>query len=675
LANDDNSKNLGNETAALEHRIAEEMHLEDVDGELLDEEIRISMKMGEAQRIFSCFGSLSPLQKLRSVYIATACIGMAVFQVYTSAFGTLPSWQHRAVHLCLALFIIYAVYPMKRGTEKVRWIDALPLLAVLAIFLYVLIDYPGPELRQGESSDYDIIVCTVLILLTLEGTRRTSGLAMPIIGALFLIYIFVGKSFPGILSHQGFRYAKMVDQMFNGTLGIFTTPIYVSSTVLALYVIWGSFLMRCGAGQFFTDLALAITGKKTGGPAQAAVLSSAMVGSITGNGAANVAITGSFTIPLMKKIGYEPYFAGAVEAVASQGGNLMPPIMGAAAFIMAEYLGVPYIKVAAAAAIPAIMYYLIAGVIVYIEARKRGLKGLPAEEVPAVGKVFKEGFYFFLPILFIVVMLIVGYSPMKAGFWAIIITIALSYLNKKNRLSALDILDCLEKGAKTAVPVVMACATAGIVVGTISLTGLGVRFSRFAIEIAGGNLPLMLSMIMIASLILGMGMPVSSAYIILAILGVPPLVKAGVPPMAAHMFVLYFGVISGLTPPVAITAYTAAGIAKSDPTKTAFVSTVIGAGGYLLPFMFVYNPELVLHATNVVSIVQSVVFSLIGCVSFAIFMQGYLAIKINIVERCGYLLAAVLLIEKLLITSLIGCALFAVLFFLNCYRAKHRRMS
>lgn len=646
--------------------VAENKEVEDA---LIDEEIKINQEMTFIEKVIKKKDSLTFKQKFAYSFIAIVAIGMSLFHVYTSLRGTLPAWQHRAVHLCIGLILAYAIYPLNKK-KGFRLIDLLPLVIVLVIFAYVLIDYPGQELRIGDPNQMDIVLGSLLMLLLIEATRRTNGWPMALVCALFIVYIFTGPMFPGLLGHQGYRYTKMIDQMFNGTVGIFGTPLYVSSTVLILFVIWGAFLMKSGAGEFFTNISLALTGHKRGGPALAAVLSSALVGSITGNGAANVAITGSFTIPLMKKTGYRADFAAAVEAVASQGGQLMPPIMGAAAFIMAEYVGIPYIKIAGFAAIPAILYFIIAGVIIYLQARKRGLGGMNKDELPNGKEVFKKGFYFFLPIIFIVIMMAKGNSPMKAGFWAIIMTIALSYIDKPNKLGLLDIFNCLERGARAAVPVIIACAAAGIIVGSISLTGLGIRFSRLAVDIAGGNLFLMLFMIMVASIVLGMGMPTSSAYIILAVLGTPPLIKLGVNVVAAHLFVLYFGVISGLTPPVAITAYTAAGIAESNPTRTAILSTKIGIGGFLLPFAFVLNPELLLQTGNVLVIIQVLFTSFVGCIAFAVFVQGYLFTSISIFQRIGFFIASMFLIQSHYITDIIGFGMLALLIVLNLKKSK-----
>lgn len=630
----------------------------------IDDEVRFNKSVPFIERVMKERTKLSSTQIITYSLLAFVAIGLSVFHLYTSLRGTLPAWQHRAVHLCLGLILLFALYPFNKK-KGFGIFDLIPLLITVSILGFVLMDYPGQELRQGIPNQLDVIFGTLLIFLVIEGARRTNGNAMAIVSVFFLAYIFIGPYFPGILSHQGYRYVKMIDQMFNGTVGIFGVPLYVSSTVLILYVIWGSFLMKSGAGDFFTNLALSVTGHKKGGPALAAVLSSAMVGSITGNGAANVAITGSFTIPLMKRIGYKSDFAAAVEAVASQGGQIMPPIMGAAAFIMAEYIGIPYIRVATYAAIPAVLYFIIAGVIIYLQASKRNLGGLLKKDLPKTWVTFRSGFYFFIPIVFIVVMMARGSSPMKAGFWAVFLTIGLSYLNKVNHLSFIDILGCLEKGAKTAVPVIVACAAAGIIVGSISLTGLGIRFSRFAVDISGGNLYIMLFMIMLASIILGMGMPTSSAYIVLAVLGTPPLINLGVNRVAAHMFVLYFGIISGLTPPVAITAYTAAGIADSNPNKTALLSTKIGIGGFLLPFMFVINPELLLQSSDVLRTVLVIITSLTGCIAFAIFMQGYLFTNLSILSRVGFLATGIMLIQANIYTDVVAIIILIMLAIAN----------
>ncbi|WP_257350403.1 TRAP transporter permease [Pseudalkalibacillus decolorationis] len=589
-------------------------------------------------------------------------IGLSIFHIYTAGFGTLSSWQQRSIHVVWALLLIFLLFPFKKGS-KFGWVDVLFVLITVVETWFII--FQGQEIlsRQGNPNTTDLVIGTIFIALVLEATRRTNGFLMSCIGLFFIAYIFLGPYFPGALAHPGARYGKMIDQMFNGTLGIFSAPIYISSTVLILFVIFGSFLMRSGGGQFFTSFAFGALGHRKGGPALSAVGASALVATITGNGAANAAITGSFTIPLMKKLGYSKRFSAAVEAVASQGGQIMPPIMGASVFIMAETTGIPYITLALYALIPAVIYFLIAGFIVYFHARKLRFEGIPKEQLPDPKKILLSQGYMFLPIILIIYMMIEGSSPMKAGFYGIITTIILSWIRQMTRMNALDILASLENGAKGALAVVSACATAGIIVGAVSLTGLGLTFSRFMIDVAGGNLLLLLVMLAIASIILGMGMPTVSAYVILAVLGVPALVEMDVNIVAAHMFVFYFGVMSGLTPPVAITAYTTAGIAGSNPTSTAFYAVRIALGGFFIPFVFVYNPELLLQGGDIGSIILALVTAVISCVLFAGSVEGYWFGDLTGVIRIILFASAVLLIIPGLIGDLIGVALFILAYF------------
>src|SRR5699024_1446257 len=518
-------------------------------------------------------------------------------------------------------------------------------------------------------STNDAIFGTVFIALVLEATRRTNGILMAAIGLIFLGYTLYGQFFPGALAHPGIRYEKMVDHMFSGTLGIFSEPIYVSSTVLILFVIFGSFLMKSGGGQFFTDFAFGLLGNKTGGPALSGVGSSALVGTITGNGAANAAITGAFTIPLMKKLGYNKRFSAAVEAVASQGGQIMPPIMGASVFIMAETIGIPYIQLALFALIPAVIYFFIAGLVVYFHAKRLEMAGIPNEQLPDFKKVLLKQGYLFLPILIIIALMVYGYSPMKAGFYAVIATIILSWVRKTTRMSLLDILAALENGTRNALTVVAACATAGIIVGAVSLTGLGITFSRFAIDMAGQNLLLLLMLVAVASIIMGMGMPTVSAYVILAVLGAPALIELGVNAVAAHMFVFYFGVLSGLTPPVAITAYTTAGIAGSDPLKTAFYAIKIGLGGFFVPFIFAYNPVLLIQGGDPAEIAAAIGSAFLSCIFFAAALEGYLFGQLNALKRLLSMGSAVLLVIPGILGDVLGLTL-AIGLFLWQWRIK-----
>ena len=600
--------------------------------------------------------------RLLVLIISVLAIGLSVFHIYTAGFGTLPSWQQRSIHVAWALLLIFLLFPASKG-KKFGAIDVVGVLLTLGQIVYVVMAYPGIEGRQGNPNTNDIIMGTLLLLLILEATRRTNGLAMAAIASFFLVYIFLGPYFPGALAHPGVRYGKMIDQMYNGTLGIFSDPIYVSSTVLILFVIFGAFLMRSGGGQFFTNFAFSALGNKTGGPALSAVGASSLVGTITGNGAANAAITGSFTIPLMKKLGYSPRFAAAVEAVASQGGQIMPPIMGASVFIMAESTGVPYIQLALYALIPALIYYLIAGFIVYFHAKNLKMKGIPKDKLPNMKEILLKESYLFLPIILIIMMMVLGSSPMKAGVYAIIATLLLSWIRSSTRMGLMDVLAALESGAKGALTVIAACAAAGIIVGAVSLTGLGITFSRFIIDVAGQNLLILLILTAMASIILGMGMPTVSAYVILSILGVPALVALDVNLVAAHMFVFYFGVLSGLTPPVAITAYTTASLAGSNPTSTALYSMRIGMGGFFIPFIFVYNPELLLQGGDMGKSALAVLTALISCYAFAAAMENYWLEALGTIRRLLLMVGAVLMVTPGLTGDVIGFLIILSIFF------------
>ncbi|MFC2949681.1 TRAP transporter permease [Virgibacillus sediminis] len=588
--------------------------------------------------------------------ISLLAIGLSVFHIYTAGFGTLPSWEQRSIHVLWAMLLIFLLFPFRKG-KSFGIIDVVVVLLTVATAGYMIGQAEAIQSRQGNINSTDMLFGSLFIALVLEATRRTNGILMAGIGVFFLVYTMFGQFFPGALAHPGIRYEKMVDHMFSGTLGIFSEPIYVSSTVLILFVIFGSFLMRSGGGQFFTDAAFGLLGNKTGGPALSSVGSSALVATITGNGAANAAITGSFTIPLMKKLGYNKKFSAAVEAVASQGGQIMPPIMGASVFIMAETVGIPYIQLVLFALIPAVIYFFIAGMVVYFHAKRMKMAGIPKEQLPDFRIVLLKQGYLFLPILLIIGLMIYGFSPMKAGFYAVIATIVLSWIRKATRMNLLDILAALESGARSALTVIAACATAGIIVGSVSLTGLGITFSRFVIDVAGQNLLLLLILVAAASIIMGMGMPTVSAYVILAVLGAPALIELGVNVVAAHMFVFYFGVLSGLTPPVAITAYTTAGIAGADPFKTALYSMKIGLGGFFVPFIFAYNPVLLMQGGSTGEIILAIGSAFISCVFFAAALEAYLFGELGSFKRSISILAAIFLVMPGVYGDIAGLAL------------------
>ncbi|WP_100400063.1 TRAP transporter permease [Bacillus sp. FJAT-44742] len=596
------------------------------------------------------------------LFLSAICIGLAFYILYSAAFGGMPAWQHRAVFTSLALFLCFSFVPYKKGRNRLHPVfDLVPLLLSAALVAFTFLAYPEVSMRGGNVLPMDIAAGTLMMALIIEGVRRTVGIAMASLTLFFIIYVFAGPYFPGLAGHPGYSFNRLIDTMFISTNGIFSDPIYIASTVLILFLLFASILLRTGAGQFFIDFAFSLTGRLRGGPALASVLSSGMMGTITGNGVANATMTGPFTIPLMRKVGYSRNFSGGVEAVASQGGQIMPPIMGAAAFIMAEYTGIPFIQIAAYALIPALLYFFMASLMIYLQARKQGLEGLPKTQLPNFWEViFKRG-YLMLPLILIVVMMIQGYSPMRAGMWAIVSLCLISLLRKETRLSFVKFLGAIEQGIKNSISTIMACAGAGIITGAVIMTGLGTRFSRLAVDLSGGELLPLLLLIMVASIILGMGMPTVSAYVILATVAVGGLTQVGVPVIAAHLFVFYFGIFSGITPPVAITSYITAGIARGEPMRTSFQSMRIGIAGFLLPYMFIYNPTLLLEGSTP-TIILGVGTATIGLVSFACFIQGYAVSATNLLQRITFLAAALLLVAFEPVTDGLGILLFLGVF-------------
>jgi TRAP transporter 4TM/12TM fusion protein len=507
----------------------------------------------------------------------------------------------------------------------------------------------------------DLLVGTLIILLVFEGTRRMSGWTLPIIAGIFLLYDFFGEYIPGAAGHGGQDFSRIVGTISLFSEGIFGMPLGVISTFVVMFIIFGAFLLESGTGQFFIDLAFAFFGRIRGGPAKVAVVASGLFGTISGSVIANIVGTGTFTIPLMKRSGYRPIYAASVEAVASSGGQLMPPVMGASAFIIAEILGIPYIKVCLAALVPAIIYYVAVFIAVDLEAARWGLKGLPAKELPNIRQLLKEKGHLSVPILVLIYFLAFAWvSPQRAAFWAIVSTVGVSYLRKSTRMSLKSILGAMEKGARGILEIAVVCAIAGVVIGSFTLTGLGLKLSTILIDIAGGNLILLLFLSMVASLILGMGLPTVACYLILAVLVAPAMIKMGVLPLAAHLFVFYFGIIAAITPPVALGAYVAAGIAGSPPFRTGWVSCRLALVAFILPYMFVYEPNLILRGEiSPAGAIQACITGIIGSAALASALQGYVFRPLRMVFRLMLGAAAFCLIKPGTITDIVGGLLVA----------------
>ncbi|NLK30847.1 MAG: TRAP transporter permease [Aminobacterium colombiense] len=572
------------------------------------------INLDELRRQFDTEARYRDLLGWQGILITAIAVAMSLFHFYTSGFGLLLAMKQGSLHLAFVLVLVFLLYPARETSRR----DGIPLydfiLAALAAFatLYIFFEFEDLVNRAGLPTTMDIIVGFMGIILLLEATRRVSSPVLPCIAIFFLFYCYFGRHFPQMFQHRGFNIQRIINHMYLGTEGVFGIPLGVSATFVFMFILFGSVLEQTGMGRFIIDLAMAMAGGATGGPAKVAVLSSGFMGSISGSSVANVCTTGMFTIPLMKSVGYKPHFAGAVEAVASTGGQIMPPVMGAAAFIMAQFMGVPYVQVALAAVVPALLYYFAVMVQVHFEATRLGLLGLPKEKLPSLLKLLKAKGHLLLPLFGIVYFLLAGFTPLKAAYNGIIISIAVSFLNKETRLTPKKLKLALENGAKGALGVACACGTVGIIVGTATLTGLGLRIASAIVAIAGGKLLATLLLTMVACILLGAGLPTTANFIVTSTMAAPALFKLGVPPMAAYMFVLYFGIAADLSPPVALAAYAGAGIAGAEPMRTGITAVKLALAGFIVPFIYVYNPMLVLVDFKPFPFILAIVTAVLG---------------------------------------------------------------
>lgn len=620
------------------------------------------------------------MKEINKKIIYSLAVFWAVFQFALPKFIILDSLVVRTIHLAFAICLVFLSVPVfkRRGEieskkEKIPFYDhILAIIGVLAV-LYIVLDWTGISMRAGRPILWDVLVSVILILLVLEAARRIIGPALSIIAILFTIYAFLGPYMPSIFAFKGVSLTKYISQIALSTEGIYGIPLDVSANTVFLFVLLGSMLEKVGAGFFFNDLAISLLGKYKGGPAKAAVVSSGLTGLVSGSSIANVVTTGTFTIPLMKKVGYPGKIAAATEVAASTNGQLMPPIMGAAAFIIAEYLGISYLEVVKAAAVPAIVSYFALFYITHLEASKLGMKGLPKADIPRFIDVLKKGFFYLIPLLILIYELIIArHTPRLAAFNAIISLIVIvilkevinAFQQKRNIfrafLNSIKILvNGMQAGSKNMLSVALATATAGIVVGIVTM-GIGSMIVQIVEVISGGNIFLLLIITAIASLILGMGLPTTATYIVMASITVPVIIKLSaihsinpIPAISAHLFCFYFGILADDTPPVGLAAYTAAAIAKSDPIKTGIQGFIYDLRTAVIPFMFVFNPELVLY--NITNIFQvSLIFGMavIGAFAFTNAVQGWFIKKNRWYEIPLFLSASLILFYPSFLTKI-----------------------
>ncbi len=631
--------------------------------------------MTNLEFLFSSIKEKNVRKSFWLLFYLCAAVGLAIFHLYTSAFGIIESWQQKGVHLGFVLLVAFTL-PFVNGefkTGRFRYVKIVTFILCLivscAYFVYIRYDLVGLQLRAGMPNLMDMITFFCLVALLLIGSKKYLGWPLPIIASVFIVYLFYGQYIPGTLRHGGYSMNRIVDSLFLSGNGIFGPALYASSVFIVIFIIFGNFLVQTKVGDFFVDFASAAAGGFRGGPAKVAIVASALMGTIHGSGPGNVATTGTFTIPLMKRLGYKPEFAGAVEASASTGGIIMPPVMGATAFVMAEMTGIPYSRIALAAVIPAFLYFFSVFCMVHLEAIKENLQGVPKDQLPRMDILLRR-IYMFLPIVTIVVFLIMGSSPMKAGFYGIVVTIILSLFSKDTRMNLFRFVAALEGGSKEIVAICLACGTAGIIAGIISLTGLGIKISYVISSLSQGNLVLALLMTMIVCIILGMGMPVTAAYILVAATTTTILTKLSLPLLTASFFMFFYACLSAVTPPVALSSYTAAGIAGADMNKTGIQAVRLCLAAFIIPFMCVFSPEL-LWEGEIIDVLRTIVTSTIGVICLAVSVHGWnLKGKTFFASRIALFIVALLMIDSGIKTDLIGAGLIVAVYIFERFRAK-----
>lgn len=614
-------------------------------------------------------GKSTVLRVVDGFAVALAVL-LAFFHLYTATIGIMPAYAQTAIHWAFVGSYILLTRPLKFPGG--RLIDC----ALIAVNLYLswhqIVLQEEFVITAGMYTRFDIVVSVVAFFLAVEIARRVIGLILPVIAVLFALYALYGSNLTGVFKTMRFSLARLAPYLYTASDGLYGQTLFVSAQFIFLFILFGTILDMTGAGNSFVNMAFALFGRARGGPAQAAVYSSMLMGTINGSGAANVVTTGMFTIPLMKKVGYRPSMAGAIEAVASSGGQIMPPVMGAVAFLMSEVTGIPYSHIALAALVPAVLYYITLSVSVYVTARKENIPAVPKEEMLDPVAVFKDGWIYFLPLVLLVGMLMYGYSPQKSAVYAIAGTIVVGFIKNPKNMGIGAFRDAAKGALSGIAPIAAACILAGVVMGVINMTGLGLKISGIIEQLAAGRLILALVLAMLTSLVLGMGLPTSAAYMILAVLVAPAVVKMGATPMAAHMFILYFGALSTITPPVALSTFAAAGIAKAGIWETGWDAMKLASAGFIIPFIFVFNTELLLIG-HPGEIAFAIVTACIGCCILAVALYGWCVTNISFIGRVLLAPCAVaLILPRPVWANFAGLACTAVIILIEaaCHRRK-----
>jgi len=608
--------------------------------------------------------------------IQAIAIGWTLFQVYTGFFGQLPSLLQRSVTLGFCMVLTFLCYGLrKKKYTSIPIYDYILAAISIGSVVYLWLNYRFLVQRAGSPTLLDVIIGIALVFIVLDITRRTVGMPLVIVAGCFLVYGLVGPYMPDLLAHRGYSLFRISSHMYLTLEGIFGIPLSVMTTFVYAFILFGCFLEATGGAKLFINLAYAIAGRSPGGPAKTAVVSSALLGTISGSSLANVVTTGSFTIPLMKKCGYKPSFAGGVEASSSSAGQIMPPVMGAAAFIMAEMTGIPYLKICIAAAIPAVLYYVSIFITVHLEALKVGLKPIPDEELPKLKDALKNSLPLLVPVAAIIFLLVIGYTPLKAALYSTVLMIISSAVNKETRLSRKKFIEALEKTAYNSIAVTAACAVCGIVTGIVTLTGVGLKISDIILTISHGSLFWTLFLTMIASIILGMGLPTTAKYIVLSTIAVPALLSLKVPLVAAHLFILYFGVIAEVTPPVALTSYAGAAIARAPGVETALQGLRISIAAFFIPYIFVYYPSLLFESFVYTDFIIGLLTSFIGVFCLSAGLTGYLIDHNKRYESVALFFGGLLLLKPGAVTDTVGIGIFIIIFLMQKLKKRGKAFS
>jgi len=605
---------------------------------------------------------------LNKVSILAAII-LSLFHLYTAGFGILTSMQQKTFHLGFILFLVFLLIPAtsKAPKDRVPWYDVIFAILALSSNFYIFFMYETVcENYAAPISEFNFLVGIIALLLLLEGARRTVGIELTILSVFSIFYMYFGSLFPGFLKFKGVSIHRIIEIMAWTPEGPYGLVLEVSATVIYLFVLFGSFLSKTGIGSLFNDLALGLCGQARGGGAKVSVVTSCLMGMVSGSAVSNVLTTGSFTIPLMRKVGYKPSFAAAVEAVSSTGGQIMPPIMGAAAFIIASILGIPYFMVIKAAFIPALFYFIAVWIAIDLRAAARNLKGLEKEEIPSYKKTFREKGLLLIPILTLVVLIVQGFSTLFCVFYSIVATIIISSINKKTRMSLRDFISTLIEGAENSLSIATACGVVGFTVAMIGATGIGMTLGMGIIGIAGGNKFFCLILIAISSIILGTGLPPTACYVVVAVVSAPILVNfMGIQPLVAHFFVFYYGILAVITPPVALASFTAAGLVGESYYKVGWEAFKIGVPAYVLPFIFIVSPALLLIDFTILGLVVGLLKCTIVALAMGVATQGYFIDKVGYIPRILLVISSILIMYTEPWSDFIGILISLIVFLVH----------